>query len=153
MLGICVYAMWSPENGSSNCSGLVGANYTSCIYDRNLEIGLLSAGVIASRIGLWSIDLSVSQQLQEWVDPSIVGVVNGVQGSLCTVFDMLQYVFCIIFSNIDDFKYLVTGSVAMVGVSALLYTIYSFGRNLNRGMKVLPQADEGDDASLTQPEA
>ena len=41
------------------------------------------------------------------MDPSVLGVVNGVQGSTQTVFEIISYAFSIWLSNTDQFKYLV----------------------------------------------
>eukprot|EP00042_Codosiga_hollandica_P029255 m.160204 g.160204 ORF g.160204 m.160204 type:complete len:516 (-) comp53025_c0_seq1:3569-5116(-) len=114
---------------SSNCSPPTAGNHSQCITARNTEIALLSAGVVVSRVGLWLFDLAVSQQLQERVDPSIIGIVNGVEGSLCTLFDMLIYILSIGLSHISQFKYLVIVSVGTVFVAAVMYTRYAVSGN------------------------
>ena len=41
------------------------------------------------------------------VDPASVGTINGVQGSIQTVFDMLSYILSIVLAQTNDFRYLV----------------------------------------------
>eukprot|EP01134_Creolimax_fragrantissima_P008558 CFRG8558T1 len=56
------------------------------VYNKVLAVGLLMAGMALSRFGLWTTDLSVFQQLQEYGDPHTLSLVNGVQSSLNNVF-------------------------------------------------------------------
>ena len=45
-------------------------------------------GLVLSRYGLWQFDLAANQLLQETVDSGDMGVVNGVQGSLQSLFQV-----------------------------------------------------------------
>ena len=75
------------------------------------------------------------------VNPEVLGTVNGVQGSIQTIFDMLAYILSIALSNTSQFKYLVstfhdplelliatshvTISFAVVGSAAFVYLSYA----------------------------
>ena len=52
-------------------TGQGSAARDSCTADRDMEMGLLIAGVVTSRFGLWMFDLAVSQMLLERVDPNV----------------------------------------------------------------------------------
>jgi iron-regulated transporter 1 len=81
-----------------------GVTWQSCKADRNKEVGLLIAGVITSRVGLWMFDLAVTQMLQEDVDNDVIGIVNGVQQSMQNLFDVLGYTLSLIISKPAEFK-------------------------------------------------
>ena len=50
-----------------------------CRVSSFISVGVFLAGVIAARFGLWIADLSVNQTLQEEVQGSELGTINGVQ--------------------------------------------------------------------------
>ena len=52
-------------------TGQGSAARDDCTADRDMEMGLLIAGVVTSRFGLWMFDLAVSQMLLERVDPNV----------------------------------------------------------------------------------
>jgi iron-regulated transporter 1 len=82
-------------------------------------------GMSLSRIGLWGFDLSQTQIMQENVEPSKIGTIYGCQYTLCSVFDLLQYVLTIIWNDPFDFYIPVSISFGMVVISAIIFTIYS----------------------------
>ena len=65
--------MWSRCNSMLwlCVTGQGSAARDSCTADRDMEMGLLIAGVVTSRFGLWMFDLAVSQMLLERVDPNV----------------------------------------------------------------------------------
>ncbi|KAB1224514.1 Solute carrier family 40 member 1 [Morella rubra] len=64
-----------------------------------LSAYLLMAGVATSRLGLWTFDLSVIQQMQDRVPESDRCVVGGVQNSLQSTLDLMTYVMGIFISD------------------------------------------------------
>ncbi|XP_062102385.1 solute carrier family 40 member 1-like isoform X2 [Humulus lupulus] len=65
---------------------------------------MLMGGVALSRLGLWSFDLSVIQQMQDQVPESDRCVVGGVQNSLQSSMDLMGYVMGILISNPQEIK-------------------------------------------------
>ncbi|BDA48594.1 Solute carrier family 40 member 1 [Coccomyxa sp. Obi] len=85
---------------------------------------VLAAGLVASRFGLWTFDLCVSQLLQERVATLELGVVNGVQSSLQNLLQSFSYIVGLIVWQPEKFEWLMAGSVGMVFVAALLYCCF-----------------------------
>ncbi|XP_048389935.1 solute carrier family 40 member 1-like isoform X2 [Stegostoma tigrinum] len=81
-----------------------------------LSIALYFAGAVSARVGLWSFDLTVTQLTQEMVYESKRGIVNGVQGSMNGIMDLLRFVFVIIIPAPEHFGILIILSVAFVSV-------------------------------------
>ncbi|XP_024530978.1 solute carrier family 40 member 1 isoform X1 [Selaginella moellendorffii] len=91
-----------------------------------LSSALLIVGIIASRFGLWSFDLAVTQLMQSSVPESERGVVGGVQNSLQSFLEMLSFVMGMIVASPQEFGYLVLVSFGSVTAAALLYTTYTY---------------------------
>ncbi|EFJ20592.1 hypothetical protein SELMODRAFT_108593 [Selaginella moellendorffii] len=91
-----------------------------------LSSALLIVGIIASRFGLWSFDLAVTQLMQSSVPESERGVVGGVQNSLQSSLEMLSFVMGMIVASPQEFGYLVLVSFGSVTAAALLYTTYTY---------------------------
>ncbi|XP_062102384.1 solute carrier family 40 member 1-like isoform X1 [Humulus lupulus] len=87
---------------------------------------MLMGGVALSRLGLWSFDLSVIQQMQDQVPESDRCVVGGVQNSLQSSMDLMGYVMGILISNPQDFWKLTLISFVVVTLAALLYTFHLY---------------------------
>merc|ERR1712106_1196974 len=64
-------------------------------------------GVILARFGLWVVDLTVNQLLQEKVAEDVRGVVNGVQDSLNNTLDLLKCILVIILPAQETFGLLI----------------------------------------------
>jgi len=147
-LTLCVVSIWCPGSPFD-----ITPNTTQLIHDENrtviqpvtindnstmsstlspsepaksfISLGLLVAGMIAARFGLWTFDLSVSQLLLERVDPSQRGVVNGVQSSLNMIMDMLKFVLVIGIPKPAHYGILIMLSFCFVSLGGVSFGIYS----------------------------
>lgn len=84
------------------------------------QLLVLQGGVAASRLGLWMADLAINQMIQESVKSSELGAVQGVQRSVCALFEMMSYAGGLVWDHPSQFPLLMYGSVAAVSASALL---------------------------------
>jgi solute carrier family 40 (iron-regulated transporter), member 1 len=64
---------------------------------------LLVFGVCASRIGLWTFDLTITQYMQQLIPSHIRGEMGGVQNSLEGFFELLTFVIGLCFPNASQF--------------------------------------------------
>ncbi|XP_063285524.1 solute carrier family 40 member 1-like [Pelobates fuscus] len=111
------------SNGSStmNTADELGSNTTVLT-----SVILLFTGVITAKAGLWSFDLTVTQLIQENTDESARGVVNGVQKSMNSFFDILHFILVIIAPNPEAFGLLVLISVSFVAMGHVMYYRYAY---------------------------
>ncbi|KAM6985553.1 solute carrier family 40 member 1 [Aplochiton taeniatus] len=93
-----------------------------------MSVGLLFAGVIAARVGLWSFDLTVTQLIQENVIESERGVISGVQNSMNYLLDLLHFIMVILAPNPEAFGLLVIISVSFVAMAHMMYFRFAFKR-------------------------
>ncbi|XP_069471732.1 ferroportin-like [Ambystoma mexicanum] len=107
---------FSPANGDSGLT----LNYLPY-----LSVGLLFAGIISARAGLWSFDLTVTQLIQENVIESERGIINGVQNSMNNLLDLLRFVMVIMAPNTESFGLLVLMSVSFVAMGHVMYFRYA----------------------------
>ncbi|XP_069790827.1 solute carrier family 40 member 1 isoform X2 [Narcine bancroftii] len=91
-----------------------------------ISVSLLFAGIIAARIGLWSFDLTVTQLIQENVDESERGKINGVQNSMNYLLDLLHFIMVILAPNPEAFGVLVIISTSFVAMGHLMYFKYAY---------------------------
>jgi len=91
----------------------------------SFSIYTLLIGVVASRFGLWLSDIAVTQIQQQEVKEEIRGKIGGVQGSLNSTLDLLQYVLVLIFPTAAEFGYLVFASFGFILCGVLCYTSYA----------------------------
>jgi len=82
-------------------------------------------GIILARFGLWIVDLTINQILQERVAEDKRGVVNGVQDSLNNSLDLLKCVFVIILPDKETFAILIFLSFVSINIGWLMYALYS----------------------------
>ncbi|XP_054643084.1 solute carrier family 40 member 1 isoform X2 [Dunckerocampus dactyliophorus] len=124
-----------PEAGNSFTSALTGENTTTTTsapaedlptVKTYMSVGLLFAGVIAARVGLWSFDLTVTQLIQENVIESERGVINGVQNSMNYLLDLLHFIMVILAPNPEAFGLLVIISVSFVTMGHIMYFRFAF---------------------------
>ena len=75
-------------------------------------------------VGLWIVDLSVTQILQERVDENRRGVINGVQDSMNNSMDLLKNVLTIVLPKPKTFGILIILSFTSISLGWLFYTTY-----------------------------
>ena len=73
-------------------------------------------GIILARFGLWIVDLTINQILQERVAEDKRGVVNGVQDSLNNSLDLLKCVLVIMLPNMETFALLIFLSFVSINI-------------------------------------
>ena len=79
-------------------------------------MSIFLAGIILARFGLWIVDLTINQILQERVAEERRGVVNGVQDSINNTFDLLKCVFVILLPAEETFALLIFISFASINL-------------------------------------
>ncbi|XP_007888189.1 solute carrier family 40 member 1-like [Callorhinchus milii] len=132
------------SNGSVTKPSLQSSNLTSHLpmhltnstkeFDYT-SIALYFAGAATARIGLWSFDLTVTQLIQEMVHESKRGIVNGVQGSMNAIMDLLRFVLVIIAPAPEHFGFLIILSVIFVSLGGFLYFCFArktLGKHLHK---------------------
>ncbi|XP_064638843.1 solute carrier family 40 protein member 1-like isoform X2 [Lineus longissimus] len=95
------------------------------LSERNfLSLGLLMAGIITARFGLWSADLTITQLIMESVKDTERGTVNGVQSSINMLMDMLKFAMVIVAPDPQQFGILILISFVFIIVGIFCYTLY-----------------------------
>jgi len=82
-------------------------------------------GIILARFGLWVVDLTVNQLLQEKVAEDVRGVVNGVQDSLNNTLDLTKCILVILLPSEETFALLIFASFISINFGWLMYALYS----------------------------
>jgi len=106
---------WNNFEGQS-FDDLKTSGYTSVI--------VLLTGITAARYGLWIVDLSITQILQERVEESRRGVINGVQDSMNNTLDLLKCVLVICMPRQESFGILIFLSFASISTGWIFYSVY-----------------------------
>merc|ERR1719450_1965933 len=91
----------------------------------NCSVIVFLSGIILARFGLWVVDLTVNQLLQEKVEEEVRGVVNGVQESLNNSLDLAKCILVIMLPAEETFGLLIIASFTSVSLGWLLYAVYS----------------------------
>ncbi|KAK7109676.1 ferroportin-like [Littorina saxatilis] len=89
-----------------------------------LSVGLLLAGIVTARFGLWIADLTITQLFLEDVAEGERGIVNGVQSSLNKLMDVLKFVLVVAVPHVQTFGYLVIVSFIFICLGWLSYAIF-----------------------------
>ena len=76
--------------------------------------------------GLWMSDLVITQTLQENVAEKERGTVNGIQGSLNMLMDILKNVLVILVPHIQSFGYLIMLSFLFICAAGCLFCVHFF---------------------------
>ena len=156
MLMICVGAIWAPGSPSL----LKPSNWESQSYvqvkvhvpqnnsvDRNTaphdgghtetdnnytSIIMILIGIMLSRVGLWIIDLTVTQLQQDTIPEHERGTVGGIQYALNEIFDLSHFVLTILLPRPNEFGYLILVTVSSITMASVIYHIFSFRFNRKR---------------------
>merc|ERR1712079_67337 len=94
-------------------------------YKKYSSVTVFLLGIILARFGLWIVDLTVNQILQERVAEEKRGVINGVQDSLNNSLDLLKCVLVIILPDMETFALLIFLSFVSINIGWLMYALYS----------------------------
>merc|ERR1719220_93486 len=113
-------------NATTSRPDIEGETLTFETYWQNFgSVSIFLAGIILARYGLWIVDLTINQILQERVAEDRRGVVNGVQDSINNTFDLLKCVFVILLPSQETFALLIFISFASINFGWLMYALYS----------------------------
>merc|ERR1719411_95606 len=95
------------------------------VVQKYSSVTVFLLGIILARFGLWIVDLTVNQILQERVAEEKRGVINGVQDSLNNSLNLLKCVLVIMLPNMETFALLIFLSFVSINIGWLLYALYS----------------------------
>jgi iron-regulated transporter 1 len=120
-----------------------------------LAAGVLVAGVVLSRFGLWGFDLSVQYLVQEDAPASSRGSFSAVEAALQNFFELISFAVTMVFDRPEQFQIPVYISAGATTVSAacfakfvrqkrghLLHTSKCFTRERRAKYNVLPTIEE-----------
>uniref|UniRef100_A0AC35TY66 Solute carrier family 40 protein n=1 Tax=Rhabditophanes sp. KR3021 TaxID=114890 RepID=A0AC35TY66_9BILA len=79
------------------------------------------AGITCSRFGLWLLDMSITQQIQLSIDPSIMNLIFGYQSVFCQIATLLRNYCVIQIPDIDEYGTLVILSICSAIFALCLY--------------------------------
>lgn len=118
------------SNSTNNTGGVDPViEVSSLTFDEVVQkyssVSVFLLGIILARFGLWIVDLTINQILQERVAEDKRGVVNGVQDSLNNSLDLLKCVFVIILPDMETFAILIFLSFVSINIGWLMYALYS----------------------------
>merc|ERR1712121_105401 len=117
-----------PADTNSNVSGTLAESEVTNVASwllANCSVIVFLSGIILARFGLWIVDLTVNQLLQEKVEEEVRGVVNGVQESLNNTLDLAKCILVIMLPAEETFGLLIIASFTSVSLGWLLYAVYS----------------------------
>uniref|UniRef100_A0AC35TX58 Solute carrier family 40 protein n=1 Tax=Rhabditophanes sp. KR3021 TaxID=114890 RepID=A0AC35TX58_9BILA len=81
-------------------------------------------GIVFARFGLWLIDISITQLMQEKVPERQRGTVFGVENALCNAFSVLKDIMIILLPDVKTFGLLVIISFAAVFAASFIYIVF-----------------------------
>lgn len=90
-----------------------------------LSVSVFLSGIILARFGLWIVDLTVNQILQERVEEEQRGVVGGVQDALNNTLDLIKCILVIILPKEQTFGILIFASYIAINFGWFMYAMYS----------------------------
>jgi len=129
----CVAAMFFPGSPWILYHNKVQTSGLSC--PNEFSVHVLLAGVVGARWGMFLTDIATMQIQQEAVEEDLRGTIGGVQESLDSCLDMMQYIMVLLFPRVRDFGYLVFASFGSMLVGAVLYTSYAIPKVYKGGKK------------------
>jgi len=108
-------------NGSNTEAALVEGDY----WVNYLSVSAFLIGIITARFGLWVVDLTVTQILQENVEEEKRGVVGGVQDALNNTLDLAKCILVILLPAEETFALLIYFSFVSINFGWFMYALYS----------------------------
>ena len=90
-----------------------------------MSIGVLLAGIISSRFGLWLSDVTITQVLQEKVQEEHRGIIGGVQDGMNSAMDTIKYILVIALPENETFGWLIISSICFVSLGAVSFIYYA----------------------------
>ena len=102
-----------------------GVDLDNCITSSYLSVGVLLAGIITARYGLWVSDLTITQVLQENVLEEHRGIIGGVQNGMNSAMDTIKFILVIVLPEQETFGWLIVASFAFVCFGAISYIYYA----------------------------
>ena len=134
-LTLCLVSIWlegSPfdptyfqNTNQTNVDDGGGTTLDDCSVSSYLSVGVLMAGIIGARFGLWISDLSVTQILQENVEEEHRGVIGGVQNGINSAMDTIKFILVIVLPEQETFGWLIIASYGFVCIGAVFYASYA----------------------------
>nr|XP_053639318.1 solute carrier family 40 member 1-like isoform X5 [Cherax quadricarinatus] len=103
---------------------------------------LLLTGIISSRFGLWVVDLTVTQILQEGVEEDHRGAINGVQYSLNQSLNLLRAILIIILPKRETFGFLILLSFLFVSSAWVIFASYACRHPSSTPTTITPETEE-----------
>ncbi|KAE9549332.1 hypothetical protein FO519_007448 [Halicephalobus sp. NKZ332] len=146
-----IYLTESPENSPTNSSiiPLVSEEPTQSEFDLTSEkasILIFFFGMTMSRLGLWMVDLSVTQIMQESILEEERNTIFGVQNAFCQFFSVLKDILVILLPDQRTFGLLIIMSVAFVFTGLLQYIWYLIKtKNTSKRRNSLPETENGQE--------
>ena len=109
--------MTGPADNDSSVDDAVEEALTLDVFiQKYSSVSVFLLGIILARFGLWIVDLTINQILQERVAEDKRGVVNGVQDSLNNSLDLLKCVLVIMLPNMETFALLIFLSFVSINI-------------------------------------
>ena len=108
--------MTGPADNDSTDDAVEEALTLDEFIQKYSSVSVFLLGIILARFGLWIVDLTINQILQERVAEDKRGVVNGVQDSLNNSLDLLKCVLVIMLPNMETFAFLIFLSFVSINI-------------------------------------
>lgn len=126
-INITVRTTVSPVMNSSyvntvNVGSFIETTRTGAEQDYT-SITVMLSGIIAARFGLYIIDLSITQMMQEKVAENERGRINGVQFSLNMLMGMIKFALVVSVPKPEDFGYLTIASLSFILLGFVSFVI------------------------------
>lgn len=97
------------------------------IFGGDLNVFLFLLGLVGSRVGLWTADLSVNQLIQTKTPcPSLVG---GVQNSVSISAELVKFGIVTVMPHFDQFPILIILSFGAISLATILFGFYAFRKD------------------------
>ena len=114
--------LWSINWQMLTCGAAVALFCT--LPHPTISAAALAIGVILSRVGLWSFDISVQIIVQKGVEPSERGSFSSMEASVQNFFELCSWASTIVFTNSEEFRWPALMSGVAVMVAAVFYASF-----------------------------